>query len=85
MLLPKELSDSLPELRAPMGEGHKYSFPEQSNSGGHPDGCRLNEFFEGPPPCIGVSVDQHARRLDECRWKMEVATKVPGLIRDIGS
>ena len=34
-----------------------------------PDGCRLNEFFERPPPCVGVSGKHHARLIRECRWK----------------
>src|SRR3981189_3991331 len=42
---------------------------KRSKSGGHPDGCRLNEFFEGPTPCVGVSVDHHARLPNECRCK----------------
>src|SRR6267154_3787851 len=42
---------------------------KRSRSGGHPDGCRLNEFFEGPPPCVGVSADHHALALGKCRLK----------------
>jgi hypothetical protein len=40
---------------------------EKSESCGHPIGCRCHEFGEGPPPCAGVSVNHHARRLSECR------------------
>src|SRR6266478_7413521 len=46
-----------------------------SSVGGHPDGCRLNEFFEGPPLCVGVSVDHHARLPNECRCKTVAATQ----------
>src|SRR5438552_4783070 len=58
-------------------EGSGMSCPsiKRSKSGGHPDGCRLNEFFEGPTPCVGVTVDHYARLLNECRCKTIAATQ----------
>src|SRR3981189_2052622 len=55
--------------------GMSYPSVNRSKSSGHPDGCRLNEFFEGPPPCVGVSVDHHARLPNECRCKTIAATQ----------
>src|SRR6266403_734503 len=49
------------------GSGMSCPSVKRSKSGGHPDRCRLNEFFEGPPPCVGVSGKHHARLFRECR------------------
>src|SRR6476619_663397 len=49
------------------GSGMADPSVKRSKCSGHPDGCRLNKFLEGPPPCTGVSVNHHARQLEECR------------------
>jgi hypothetical protein len=51
---------------------------KRSKSGGHPDGCRLNEFFEVPPPCVSVSEKHHARLTGECRRKSTVVSPTRG-------
>jgi hypothetical protein len=65
----RRIADRRPGMAIVTKIDAKYCPFKRSKSGGHPDGCRLNEFFERPPPCVGVSGKHHARLIRECRWK----------------
>src|SRR5258706_14094800 len=68
----RRLNESLCNIE---GSGMTCPSVKWSKSSGHPDGCRLNKFFEGPPPCTGVSVNHHARQLDQCRLKNQTGRR----------